>query len=622
MATQETLNQVQQLYVAYYGRPADAEGLAFWADALEANNGDTSVIINDFGNSAEFEARFGEMSNEELVNNLYQQLFGRDADDEGLAFYTGHLESGDLSLAEIASEIAGGAQDNEDGDNDLTTLNNKVAAANLYTNAAGDKHSGTQADNYAAEWLATIDANTDVDAIDIEAVIADLPESIDTSELTELLGDLQTANDNLSDALEAYAEENNLAPTAVDADTVANAAESAEAEIDNFLAAGTNATDLGVSTTAYNLIENGIDALGTQDALEDARLNVIQTEIAAEEVRLDKVLETATKDLTDADTTGSSLKSLVDGYLRAVDSIETAKAAEATASKDLNAALASFVSANAAQVDAATVSQQYVAGADNLIIEVTLADTTTATAEYDEETEEWTVAPALRGFNLDEVKADGEALVAATDSAASAEQLADVRLQSLEAYDANQVSSGALAAEAAAYATAQDNIAAFDAAREEFDELVADVEAARADAAEIATLVEAVEDAETALEDEDYTVFNMADGQVYNGTEGDDVALLGELADGETATVTDFGFAGNDALYIGDAYTLNSGKFADDGDDSVLEFFVKQVGANTVLEFEVDPFSSNENVEQSFEVVLTGINASDVSFQDGFVTVA
>src|SRR5690554_6060691 len=127
MATQETLNQVQQLYVAYYGRPADAAGLAFWADELEANGGDVSVIINDFGNSAEFEARFGDLSNEELVNNLYQQLFGRDADAEGLAFYTGHLESGDLTLAQIASEIAGGAQDNEDGDNDLTTLNNKVA---------------------------------------------------------------------------------------------------------------------------------------------------------------------------------------------------------------------------------------------------------------------------------------------------------------------------------------------------------------------------------------------------------------------------------------------------------------------------------------------------------------
>ena len=67
MATQESLDLAQTLYVAYYGRPADRAGLNYWADEIDANGVD--AMVNAFGNSAEFEARFGNLSNEQLINN-------------------------------------------------------------------------------------------------------------------------------------------------------------------------------------------------------------------------------------------------------------------------------------------------------------------------------------------------------------------------------------------------------------------------------------------------------------------------------------------------------------------------------------------------------------------------
>ena len=88
MATQESTELAQLLYVAYYGRPADPGGLAFWSERFDSTeSGAFAQAINDFGNSDEFASRFGALSNEALVNNLFQQLFGRAPDSEGLAFF-------------------------------------------------------------------------------------------------------------------------------------------------------------------------------------------------------------------------------------------------------------------------------------------------------------------------------------------------------------------------------------------------------------------------------------------------------------------------------------------------------------------------------------------------------
>lgn len=61
MAGQATLSTVQSLYLAYYGRPADPEGLNFWANIVEANGGDINVIINDFSTAPEYQQRFGSL---------------------------------------------------------------------------------------------------------------------------------------------------------------------------------------------------------------------------------------------------------------------------------------------------------------------------------------------------------------------------------------------------------------------------------------------------------------------------------------------------------------------------------------------------------------------------------
>ena len=119
----------QQLYVAYYGRPADPGGLAFWTNQfMDSTNLDAAIDAH--GNSPEFEALSADKTSEELVTDLYQRMFSRDPEPAGLEFYVGRLDSGEATLASIAKQVADGAVDE-----DATTLANKVAVANAFTAA-------------------------------------------------------------------------------------------------------------------------------------------------------------------------------------------------------------------------------------------------------------------------------------------------------------------------------------------------------------------------------------------------------------------------------------------------------------------------------------------------------
>ncbi|WP_253444601.1 DUF4214 domain-containing protein [Halomonas sp. Y3] len=169
MATQESLNQAQLLYVAYYGRPADPQGQQYWAERIDAEG--VGHILNAFGTSAEYENAFGNLSNAQLVNNLYNQLFGRDAEPAGLQFYVGLLSSGEKTLAEIAYEIAGGAQ----GD-DAVALQNKLDVADAFTAGLDTTqeilaYEGNAAAASARDFLAGVDADTTVADVDVDGFI-------------------------------------------------------------------------------------------------------------------------------------------------------------------------------------------------------------------------------------------------------------------------------------------------------------------------------------------------------------------------------------------------------------------------------------------------------------------
>lgn len=171
----EYTSLIQQFYIAYYGRPADPDGLAYWVEQLEQNNGNLTAILDAFGTSAEYESRFGELSPQEQINNLYQQIFGRSADDVGLSFYAGMLERGESSLIDLALDITNGAQGP-----DVTAIQKRVEVAEQFTQslqANGLRYANDDIEA-AGQVVANVTADTNVaDYVqsNVQALLDSLP---------------------------------------------------------------------------------------------------------------------------------------------------------------------------------------------------------------------------------------------------------------------------------------------------------------------------------------------------------------------------------------------------------------------------------------------------------------
>ena len=168
---------IQKLYVAYYGRPADSGGYAYWTDRLAKS--DLAGTLDAFSQSPEFEDRFGDLDNEALVDGLYRQLFNRSPEAEGLDFYTEALASGRSSLAEISLQIANGAQNT-----DATILENKLTAAARFTETiwGPDASSLDASADEAAAFLDTVNASAPPASSEIPDILADLSTEILTLE--------------------------------------------------------------------------------------------------------------------------------------------------------------------------------------------------------------------------------------------------------------------------------------------------------------------------------------------------------------------------------------------------------------------------------------------------------
>ncbi len=124
-----TSTQLQELYVAYFGRAADPTGLDYWT---EQGITQAAFAANMYAQN-EFSSVYGSKTVEAQVNQIYKNLFDREADVTGLTYWTQEINLGNLQVAEIATHLIWAAQNNSGSSADKTALSNRTAAAIDYT---------------------------------------------------------------------------------------------------------------------------------------------------------------------------------------------------------------------------------------------------------------------------------------------------------------------------------------------------------------------------------------------------------------------------------------------------------------------------------------------------------
>lgn len=168
---------VQQLYIAYFGRPADSGGLASFEAQLAAAGAPVDVqrltgsydgnpairsLVDSFAVSDESKALYSG-DTRTFVTAIYANLLNRAPDAPGLAFWVDAVDNKGLNRANASLAILAGAMLNTtaQGQIDARVINNKVTIATNFTAAVPKAtYRGNTAAAIARAMLAKIDQNT------------------------------------------------------------------------------------------------------------------------------------------------------------------------------------------------------------------------------------------------------------------------------------------------------------------------------------------------------------------------------------------------------------------------------------------------------------------------------
>lgn len=172
---------LQQLYIAYFGRPAEPAGLEYWNRQLRqmlapVEPGALAARYrSDARVRAVFDAFAGSQESQQLypgttaqfVDGVYRNLFNRAPDLAGLAYWTNAIDAGILTRSEAALAIMLGAQND-----DALCVRNKLAVATTFYRILTERaqtilaYTGNNNNAIARQMMSLVDAKTDLAAFE------------------------------------------------------------------------------------------------------------------------------------------------------------------------------------------------------------------------------------------------------------------------------------------------------------------------------------------------------------------------------------------------------------------------------------------------------------------------
>ncbi|RAA03678.1 DUF4214 domain-containing protein [Stutzerimonas stutzeri] len=570
-----TASDLQQLYVGYFGRAADQEGLNFWLGAINNDGLSLANVHASFVNSEEYNAQYVNLSVSQKVAAVYQNVLGRAADAAGQAFWTNAIETGVISEDQLIEGLLSGLSPK-----DALTVSNKVIVANYYTSVKGDSY--TDADKVdSSVILAAVNDTTASVAAALEKV-GERADDVSNSDLAAALAALEAAEK----AQLAYARA---------------LLDDEEGTVDE--AADKVAEDLADAREALKINESDSEAL--------ANLKIKEAQDAAAKAVSDARLELAAT---------SGLPALFTKFTAQLAAYKQAVEAQIAAKTEQDAELAKFNVVKGGTpveiVDGGLVSGVIVKDASGQLV-LTAAYTGNAT---DTSAAQKAAAEAL----LADIKAYQAASKTAVDADkaldATGKQIADAGADKYDAVN-NEITEGP----AAKLQAALD-------AQAELNKAVTAYNDAKAAKAEWDAVSKDAGDARDAFDTLGYKLIDVGvdDADGTNGVA--DVFIFSSVKlDGDNIGAAEITADAGDVLFIGSNYKL--GVDSDlikpgiqGGDNSAFEIFFKQTddGAQVLIENSVFGSSVVANGGEFTTITLTGVNVDQLSFdaQTGLVSIA
>lgn len=556
---------IQKLYVAYFTRPADAAGLAYWEGVVAAAKGDTSAVSAAFAASTEYQTEYAQITTGGVISKIYANLFGHAPDDAGLAYWIDAINNKVFTIDQAVTKIAAGAQGTDKVAYDSKVLVATSFTAALDTDAEKAGYSGKGANDAAKTFLKGI---TDADG----ATAAIVPAALDAQVSKVIKAGVPFTVTGALAALDA-----------------------AHAAVDAFLVTADGDNDAKTSTDSATLNTNAATALSNLDAkiagTYTGASDVLKAALMADQVAANKAVldaaKTSVKAATDAVATVAGLGKAIAASDAAVAADKAATAAVTAADIKLAGALASY---NKAAGATATVGAD---GQVTALIELKDGKLVLATGITEK------TNPGITDLlNASIVKEAAD--VVSTDAATAKSDAA----AAVTALDVGNAKSGALV-------TANDAVTAANKTITDLATLVTKLGAADALVAQLKGLTDAVADAENTFVSHDFVKPLTLTGNVA-ATVDADIFVAGKV----DSQIT--GLDSKDVLFVGTDYQLNTGKLAA-GNNAVLEIFLEQTGKDTVVTVETKAYGSE--TADVIHITLVGVNSTDVHFANGIVTV-
>ena len=110
-AKEDHTGQMFRLYNAAFNRFPDSDGLEYWIEKNGSGENTERQVAESFLASNEFKGKYGEnISNEQYVKTLYQNILDRESDTEGYNYWVGQLNNGVEDRSELLLGFAESAE--------------------------------------------------------------------------------------------------------------------------------------------------------------------------------------------------------------------------------------------------------------------------------------------------------------------------------------------------------------------------------------------------------------------------------------------------------------------------------------------------------------------------------